>query len=62
MEWAMDYENTENPVARVLPWIAIAAAAFLFLEVTWSPAFQPAPKHASVETVTVASAPAPARS
>ncbi|MBL6937089.1 MAG: hypothetical protein ISS15_01715 [Alphaproteobacteria bacterium] len=60
----MTYENetTDNPVSRVLPWVAIAAAAFLFLEVTSVSALQPAPKTATVETISVASAPTPAHS
>jgi hypothetical protein len=55
-------EDTDNPVSRVLPWVAIAAAAFLFLQVTSMSAFQPAPKTATVETISVASAAAPAHS
>ncbi|MEJ1969194.1 MAG: hypothetical protein WDN03_11270 [Rhizomicrobium sp.] len=51
---AYDHDENENPVARALPWVAIAAAAFLFLQVTWSPTVQPAPQQASVQTVTVA--------
>jgi hypothetical protein len=55
-------ESNENPVSRVLPWVAIAAAAFLFFEVTSTSPFQPAPKTATVETISVASAPVPAHS
>jgi len=55
-------EGTDNPVSRVLPWVAIAAAAFLFLQVTSIPVFQPAPKTATVETISVASSTVPAHS
>jgi len=48
-------ESTDNPVSRVLPWVAIAAAAFLFLQVTSGETFQPVPKTATVETISVAS-------
>jgi len=60
----MTYENesADNPVSRVLPWVAIAAAAFLFYQVTSMSAFQPAPKTATVETISVATAAAPAHS
>ena len=54
MEWAMTNEKMsgETMGAKALMFALIAGAALLFLEVTWSPVFQPQ-QHPTAQTVTV---------
>ena len=50
MEWAMTNEQTtgETLGAKALTFALLAGAALLFVEVTWSPTFQPAHEQAPV--------------
>jgi hypothetical protein len=47
-----EHMTGESMGAKALMFALIAGAALLFLEVTWSPAFQPV-QHPTTQTVTV---------